>query len=524
MVIEKAVLTISSSQLTPKFIRRHDLTFQVRLALVFESYTAQINKEWGVISELTRQYGVSRTFIYDLLAIFKEGLNHLLFPQKKSTSISRADVEARILSYRFEGRASIDAISTLLKRDALPFSAHGLTSEFLTHVGKMLSNTLENAEGMVSFIAFADDEVFAKSRPILITVDPVSSAILRIELVDKRTAAKWANHRKCLLDNGFEPNLITSDAGTAICADNKDTLKEIDWQLDTFHSIAHRLGLWDRKLHKAIETAINYAADREDKLNSAKSDAVIDKRLTLCFEAEKAIIDSRERSENFHYLYCEIIQQLNSFDSQGNLRTREEAENTINAALDLMEELDYKPIKKPITSVRNALPDCLTYFENAQQAVKNCDKLSDNKEALSALYLAWQWEKVVIKSKDTERKHKAIEQRDTHLTLAALFIDNKEVTKALKEDVYKELDQIIQASSLVECINSLLRPYLNNSRNQVTQEFLNTFMFYHNHRRYHAGKRKNKTPMELLTGKEQKEDWISLLQAKVKEQEIALLA
>ncbi len=324
---------------------------------------------------MTRQYGVSRTFIYDLLAIFKEGLTHLLFPQKKSAPISQTDVEARILSYRFEGRASIDAISTLLKRDALPFSAHGLTSEFLTHVGKMLPNTLENGESKVSFVAFADDEVFAKSRPILITVDPVSSAILRIELVDKRTAAKWAKHRKCLLDNGFEPNLITSDAGTAICADNKDTLKEIDWQLDTFHSIAHRLGLWDRKLHKAIETAINYASDREDKLNSAKSDAVIDKRLTLCFEADKAIIDNRELSENFHYLYGEIIQQLKSFDSQGNLRTREEAENTINAALDLMEELDYKPIKKPITSVRNALSDCLTYFENAQQAVKNCEKL-----------------------------------------------------------------------------------------------------------------------------------------------------
>ena len=70
---------------------------------------------------------------------------------------------------------------------------------------------------------------------------------------------------------------------------------------------------------------------------------------------------------------------------------------------------------------------------------------------------------------------------------------------------------------MVKCINSILRPYLNNSKNQVTQEFLNTFMFYHNHRRYHAGKRKGKTPMELLTGKKQKEDWIILLQKEVKE-------
>ncbi len=112
MVIKKAVLPIFFSELTPKFIRRDDLTFEVRLALVFQSYTAQINREWGVISELTRQHDVSRTFIYDLLSIFKEGLSHLLFPQKKSAPLSREDVEARILSYRFEGRASIDAIST----------------------------------------------------------------------------------------------------------------------------------------------------------------------------------------------------------------------------------------------------------------------------------------------------------------------------------------------------------------------------------------------------------------------------
>ncbi len=107
-----------------------------------------------------------------------------------------------------------------------------------------------------------------------------------------------------------------------------------------------------------------------------------------------------------------------------------------------------------MASVRNTLPDCLTYFENAPQAVKNCQKLSDNKEALSALYLAWQWEKAVIKSKDTERKHKAIEQRESHLELAALFIDNKEEAKALKEDVYKERDRIIQASSLVASTHS----------------------------------------------------------------------
>jgi len=156
---------------------------------------------------------------------------------------------------------------------------------------------------------------------------------------------------------------------------------------------------------------------------------------------------------------------------------------------------------------------------DAEIAVKNCEKLTNNKEALIALYLAWQWNKAVIKSKQTNRKHNAIEQRDFYLELAMLFVDDEERGILLKEKVYAELDQIIQASSMVECINSILRPYLNNSKNQVSQAFLNTFMFYHNHRRYHAGKRKGKTPMEILTGQPQTEDWITLLLKKIKNKE-----
>ncbi len=44
---------------------------------------------------------------------------------------------------------------------------------------------------------------------------------------------------------------------------------------------------------------------------------------------------------------------------------------------------------------------------------------------------------------------------------------------------------------------------------------LNLFMHYHNHRRSVAGKRKGKTPMEILTGKTQDKDWLELLMEKV---------
>ena len=61
--------------------------------------------------------------------------------------------------------------------------------------------------------------------------------------------------------------------------------------------------------------------------------------------------------------------------------------------------------------------------------------------------------------------------------------------------VLKELDEIVKCSSIVECINSIVRPYINNTKAQISQELLNLIMFYNNHRRYKAGKRKGKTPL-----------------------------
>ncbi len=104
------------------------------------------------------------------------------------------------------------------------------------------------------------------------------------------------------------------------------------------------------------------------------------------------------------------------------------------------------------------------------------------------------------------------------------FSGNSDALYALAEQVYGRLDEIVQSSSLVECLNSIIRPYLNTTRNQMTQELLNLMMCYHNHRRYKAGKRKGYTPMELLTGTFQEKDWLDLLFEVIKEKQPGFFA
>jgi len=448
----------------------------------------------------------------------------LFFPTEKPELISREAAEAHILANKFEGKSSIDAISTLMKRFNIPFSSMGYISQYLSYVGKTLPNVLENESEGVQFLCFADDEIFAKSSPILITVEPISSAILRIELVDRRTADEWTGHYQALLENGLFPRLLVSDAGTALAAARKEMFSKTPWQSDTFHGLAHRLGDWVRRLEKSAETAIEIADKRINALASAKTESVIDKRLNSCFVADNECVQAIELYDDFNYLYYYLITQLNVFDSKSKLREHDEVKENMEIALELIESLNHKKINKAVTSIKNSLEDLLVYFSDAEIALENCQKLSDDRDALQSLYLGWQWNKAVIKSKHTFRTHKAIEQREFYLELAELLVGDKKKYLELKEKVFEELDEIIQASSMVECINSILRPYLNTSKNQITQEFLNTFMFYHNHRRYHAGKRKGKTPMEILTGKEQKEDWIVLLQEKVRKKEFSLSA
>ncbi len=100
--------------------------------------------------------------------------------------------------------------------------------------------------------------------------------------------------------------------------------------------------------------------------------------------------------------------------------------------------------------------------------------------------------------------------RCTHLLdLRSPLLDDQ--FEAFKVRVFEKLDSVVKASSLVEMVNSLIRPYLNSSKGQITQETLNLIMFYHNHRRYKGGRRQGKAPIELLTGEALQGDWVDLL-------------
>jgi hypothetical protein len=68
-----------------------------------------------------------------------------------------------------------------MQRDELVLSSVGMISQTLSSIGKILPSRIEAEATAPIELMVASDEIFSKSAPILITVDPISSAILSIK-------------------------------------------------------------------------------------------------------------------------------------------------------------------------------------------------------------------------------------------------------------------------------------------------------------------------------------------------------
>jgi hypothetical protein len=507
-----------------KFQRRNDLTLEIRLLIAF---SALMDNRWGTITYLAKRYAISRTFVYMLESQLNGAIVNTFSPtgtcSEKQISIDPGShIFEFALLLRLEGKCSIPAISGIMKKMNLNNSSVGSISEKLKRAGTYLPNTIAVSDEHILYVYLAVDEVFSHAIPLLISVDPISTAILRIELAASRKTEDWINHFDKLKESGVDVVIAVSDEGKGICSAIKTSFPEINRQPDTFHAISHRLGKWVNSLEKAAFATIAEEYQRESVFESSKTENMIQKRMDAYFEAKTKAEQAITLYEDYKFLYHCIIDNLQVFDKKGNPRNRQDAEENIRIALDYMISLPINKIKKEINTIYNLLEDLLNYLDTARQAIKNLTTKGIQGYIIQTFSLAWQYQKNVIKAKNTKRrKYFAAKEKEQLDILKEMLGDDFDKTMTT---VYLELDKIIQSSAIVENVNSIVRAFLNTSRNKINQEMLNLIMFYHNHRRYKAGKRKGKTPMELLLKEKQDKDWLEMLMEIIQKQKDLAIA
>jgi hypothetical protein len=485
-----------------KFTRRHDLDPQTRIEIVRHVWINQ--GIYGKMTQIAQEYHISRTFLYQLSWAARDHLEELFSDPQHLVEPPDFLLEPWILMLRLEGNCSIPSLSSIFKHFAYQPNSVGYLSAYLQAYGRCVPSTLSMPHNKVVF--YLSDEIFAIRDPILVTVDAHSTAILKIELASDRSAQTWERHFKDLGAHRFHSLGMASDRGVGLKAGYQAACKDGFWVCDQFHEfqdLFNRCHQLERKAYGAIGKEIKAA----ETFANAKSEANLQKRLEQYEQARQACEQAILKYDQLDFLLDMLSETLHLCSDLGRLRRVEDVRSDLTLILSLIEEIDDETLPKLLKPIRSHIDDILVPFGQVERIHSELLELAPE-QIVDALALAWHHDHLSYQSHG-KKKHYHRRERDYWLNFSEGLLDDQ--FDEFKVLVFEKLDSVVKASSLVEMINSLIRPYLNSSKGQITQETLNLIMFYHNHRRYKGGRRQGKAPIELLTGEALQGDWVDLL-------------
>jgi len=349
----------------------------------------------------------------------------------------------------------------------------------------------------------AGDEIFFGGRPCLMAIEQHALCWLTARLTDRRDGEAWAAELRAW------PALaqFTRDAGQALSrgvalanAERRRRGREpFADQEDHFHALRaggpalRRLEGRAARLLARAELADRRAARRTRERGGPGSLAGA---ATRAWRAATRAMDAWSAAGE---AWARVGEALRLFTPKGELNTRTRAEAALEAAL---EELTGPRWAKARRMLRR--PRLLTFLDRAERE-------------LAALPVEAELCRAAVQVEGLRRRPEALREEGAGarrgVLLAAglvLTLSGPAGAEALTE-VRRVLDAAWRASSLVECINSVARMQQSRHR-RMTQGLLNLKRLYWNCRRFRTGKRRGRTPYELLGLKLPTADWWDLLQ------------
>jgi hypothetical protein len=336
----------------------------------------------------------------------------------------------------------------------------------------------------------AADEIYV-SAPVLMVVEQQSLCWVCGRMSGEVSGEAWAQEFARL------PNLeqLARDGGTGLAkgvalvnAQRQEQGREpmVD-QGDHFHAL-WKGGVGLRKAEKRASQALAKAEASEKALaecarqGQAQTGAAV--RVHHAWkQAEKAM----DAWQNLERLWQQTKDALLPITPDGELNTRAKAEAVLAQTLPQLPDSDFG---KCIRQVQR--PEMLNYLDRMQDRLA---KLPFPKEVTAAAVQQETLRRRPELLKGENRKAAAL--RGVMLLCAVVLGKAENVGQQAAAAVREILRRAYRASSLVECINSVLRMHQAQHR-KMTQGLLNLKRLYWNCHTFRTGRRRGKTPYQLL--------------------------
>src|SRR5262249_41437817 len=297
-------------------------------------------------------------------------------------------------------------------------------------------------------------------------------------LAGNRSAGAWKQHWDAVVEAGLiEQQTVVSDQGPGLV--KGCTLMGLTHHPDLFH-LLRPLALWGERFYRKALAAIAREYERGG-VESGRSEAVITKRRAAYEAAQAEAEEQIRRDDNFCYLWTALRQALELFDEQGEIIELTFRQAEIAAIVTLMDTLACAQLHQALASFASGLEGYWGYYQRAEPVYQEYRKRYPH-AVVQALACGWQLARQATNSKAYGMRQRLAQDAEFYFAYAATFLP--EGAEALRKEMVEALDTEVRSSSLIENVNSTLRPLLETCRGQVAQPLLDLFAYVHNHRRF----------------------------------------
>jgi hypothetical protein len=496
------------------YYRRKDISLSVRTEIALD--LLERDGEYGVVMPLATLLGVSRTFLYHLKETARGALELALAcgqpgrPKLSSViEVSKNRLERGIVTLATVGCCSLEQTQRVLSEILdVDFS--------VGYISGVLKSAEENAAKVnATFVpccglTVAADEIFDGSRPHLVMVEPDSLLLVELSLKDHRDALTWGVTFLECAKNGVKIEKVVSDGAQGLKKGIAEAELGIVHQLDLFHTIREALRV-EKSLERAAYQSIKREAERFQVIASAKSDHVWSKRFEQWEKAEAAVEKHIWEYETYHWLVSELREGLEFVTTSGGLRSANEMETLIEAVADLMLTIPHPKVTEVAERLQRQKGELVKYLEPLQEQLAELTTQVGDEKLVRLCLQEWRLEKeATCKGKRKGLERAVALPRLLETCKAQLQHWEEVLVKQVRETVRWLFGKVVRASSLVETVNSWLRPFLWRRKGNG-RGIYNLLRLCWNTHRFARGKRKGKTPLELAGIEVSTGDWLELL-------------
>jgi hypothetical protein len=504
----------------------------IPFALWIVDAAARFSTRHGAISQQAKQSNCSRQTVYDharkvLWAVISEFSGYpprqQLLRQVQALRQENAQLRNRLNSaieftqakqqeFAAKARAmglSLNQITTLLvvilgKKSA---RARSTIERWVQAAGKAAGRVLQQLDAQCKALVLLGclDEIFFRGRPVLVGVEPASMVWFLGKKVSTLKGSTWAEQ----LQGWDALQYVVADAGVPLQAgiaqvqtqrsrDSKDPLAS---GLDVFHT--------KYEARKALAIAWNQVERDCEAFDQADTQIRKDQRKGVNAQpaalrarwAWTKVVKSFTRYESVELAWKQAADALNVFRPDGRLNDRTWAEAQVVPALPNLVGRAWVPVCNHLRA-----PEAFTFLDRLHNELARIPVSDELREALVRLWwLRRQRPKKSVEGPVAGAGHVA------HLVQQEVCQKLDPTWREWYRPIAAILRETVRASSLVECMNSVLRMHQSRHRT-ITPEMLDLKRLYWNCREFLGGKRRGKCPYEHLGLKLPRFDFWDLLQ------------